>query len=198
MPDWSSAGAPTRTCSAAVTTGESRFWTFSLAVYADAAVQQECLALQDDHGVDVNLLLFCAFVGAVHGVILSERATRDAADVVGIWQKDVVGALRLARRALKPFAGETESRDMPAADLRARVKNAELDAERIEQAMLEHWAAAHIGAHVGSWPHAEPADAVVQNIRTLLAVAGRTEGTTEGPATWPRHLIAAALATAGR
>src|SRR6202000_1576818 len=56
---------------AAMTTGESRFWTFSLAVYADPAVQRECLALQDDHGVDVNLLLFCAFVGAVHGVALS-------------------------------------------------------------------------------------------------------------------------------
>jgi uncharacterized protein (TIGR02444 family) len=177
-----------------MTTGESRLWTFSLAVYADAAVQQECLALQDDHGVDVNLLLFCAFVGAVHGVILSERATRDAADVVGIWQKNVVRALRMARRALKPFAGEAGSHEAPAADLRARVKNAELDAERIEQAMLEHWAAPHIG----SWPHAEPADAVTQNIRTLLAIAGRTEGTTEGRATWPRHLIAAALATAAR
>jgi uncharacterized protein (TIGR02444 family) len=181
-----------------MTAGESRFWTFSLAVYADPAVQQECLALQDDHGVDVNLLLFCAFVGAVHGIILSERATRDAADVVGIWQKDVVATLRLARRALKPFAAKTGSHDTPAADLRARVKNAELDAERIEQAMLEHWAAAHIGAHIGSWLHAEPAEAVTENIRTLLALAGRTEKTIGEPATWPRHLIAAALATAGR
>jgi uncharacterized protein (TIGR02444 family) len=177
-----------------VTTSESRFWTFSLAVYADPAVQQECLALQDDDGVDVNLLLFCAFVGAAHGVVLSERATRDATDVVGVWQKDVVGALRLARRALKPFAGEAGPHQRPAADLRARVKNAELDAERIEQAMLEHWAAAPIG----SWPHAEPAEAVTQNIRTLLAVTGPTEKTTGRAARWPSHLVAAALATSGR
>jgi uncharacterized protein (TIGR02444 family) len=177
-----------------MTAGESRFWTFSLAVYADPAVQQECLALQDDHGVDVNLLLFCAFVGAVHGIILSERATRDAADVVGIWQKDVVATLRLARRALKPFAAKTGSHGTPAADLRARVKTAELDAERIEQAMLEHWATAHIGL----WPHAEPAEAVTENIRTLLAMAIGTGRTTGAPATSTHHLIAAALARAGR
>jgi uncharacterized protein (TIGR02444 family) len=178
-----------------VTTGESRFWSFSLAVYVNPAVQQECLELQDDHEVDVNLLLFCAFVGAVHGVALSERATRDAADIVGIWQKDVVDALRVARRALKPFAAEAGPRGTAVADLRTRVKNAELEAERIEQAMLEHWAAAHIG----TWPHAEPAEAVIHNIRTLLAIAARTEKVAEDrPPTWPRHLIAAALATAGR
>jgi uncharacterized protein (TIGR02444 family) len=175
-------------------TGETRFWTFSLAVYADPTVQQECLDLQDDHGVDVNLLLFCAFVGAVHGVALSEHATRDAIDSVSIWQKDVAGALRMARRALKPFAAEAGPRGTAVADLRARVKNAELEAERIEQEMLEHWAAAHIDA----WPHAMPADAVPHNIRTLLAISGETEKTVSVPAAWPRHLIAAALATAGR
>jgi uncharacterized protein (TIGR02444 family) len=175
-------------------TGESRFWTFSLAVYADPAVQQECLELQDDYGLDVNQLLFCAFVGAVHGAVLSNQATRDATDTVGVWQRDVVGALRAARRALKPFAAEAEPHNRPIADLRARVKAAELDAERIEQAMLEHWAATHIG----SWPHAGPAEAATRNIRTLLAIAGRTEKTAGGPARWPGHLIATALATAGR
>jgi uncharacterized protein (TIGR02444 family) len=188
MPDGSS--APPRTRSAAVTTGESRFWTFSLAVYADPAVQQECLKLQDDHGVDVNLLLFCAFVGAAHGAVLSEQAVNEAANVSRAWQKDVVGALRAARRTLKRFAAESGPLDTPIAALRARVKELELDAERIEQAMLEHWAAVHID----SWPRSKRADAVTENVRTLLAMSARTSE----PASWPERLVAAALATLGQ
>jgi uncharacterized protein (TIGR02444 family) len=173
-----------------MTIGKSRFWTFSLAVYADPAVQQECLELQDDHGVDVNLLLFCAFVGAAHGAVLSEQAVNEAANVSRAWQKDVVGALRVARRSLKRFAAETGPLDTPIAALRTRVKELELDGERIEQAMLEHWAAVHID----SWPRSKRADAVAENIRTLLTMSARTPE----PISWPQHLVAAALATPGR
>jgi uncharacterized protein (TIGR02444 family) len=172
-----------------VTTGESRFWRFSLAVYADAAVQRECLTLQDEHGVDVNMLLFCAFAGAAHGVVLSEGAMREAADMVGAWHKDVVGTLRAARRALKPVAAEPGPLNVPVAALRSRVKELELDAERLEQAMLEHWAAAQIGL----WPRARPANAVVDNVRTLLAMSVQKPE----PPTLPEHLIAAALTVAG-
>ena len=58
---------------------DSPLWRFSLAVYADATVRQECLELQDEYGVDINLVLFCAFAGAVHGVVLSDRVMREAA-----------------------------------------------------------------------------------------------------------------------
>jgi uncharacterized protein (TIGR02444 family) len=167
-----------------------RFWTFSLAVYADAAVQKECLTLQDDHGVDVNLLLFCAFAGAAHGAVLSEQAVNEAADISRAWQKDVVSALRAARRTLKRFAAETGPLDTPIAALRTRVKELEIDAERVEQAMLEQWAAGHIA----TWPRAQPADAAADNIRTLLAMSARKPA----PAPWPQHLITAALEAAGR
>lgn len=187
MPDGSGAGVRRQTRSASVTTGESRFWTFSLAVYADPAVQQECLALQDDHSVDINLLLFCAFVGAVHGAVLSEQVVNEAANVSRAWQKDVVGALRAARRTLRRFAAETSPLDTPIAALRTRVKELELDAERVEQAMLEHWAAVHLD----SWPRSKRLDAVTENIRTLLTMSARTSE----PVSWPEHLVAAALAT---
>jgi uncharacterized protein (TIGR02444 family) len=135
------------------------------------------------------VLLFCAFAGAAHGAVLSERAMREAADIVGVWQQDVVGMLRAARRALKPFATEPRLFNAPAAALRSRVKELELDAERIEQAMLERWAAARIG----SLPRARPTDAVADNIRTLLAMSAQKPE----PPTLPRHLIAAALSAAG-
>src|SRR3974377_2548240 len=43
-------------------------WNFSLAAYANKAVQDECLALQDEFGLDVNLILSCSYLGPVLGV----------------------------------------------------------------------------------------------------------------------------------
>jgi uncharacterized protein (TIGR02444 family) len=43
---------------------DSPFLLFSLSVYGSLGVQKECAELQDSFGIDVNLLLFCAFVDA--------------------------------------------------------------------------------------------------------------------------------------
>ena len=53
------------------------------------------------------------------------------------WNKNIVSSLREARRALKPFAANSSAASAPAAALRTTVKAAELEAERIEQMMLE-------------------------------------------------------------
>jgi uncharacterized protein (TIGR02444 family) len=188
MSDWSNAGGPNPARSSAVNENESELWTFSLTVYSDPAVQKECLDLQDEFGIDVNLLLFCAFVGAVSGAVLSDEAMKEAADVVGAWHRDVVGRLRQARRALKPFATETSAIASPARSLRTAVKALELDAERIEQAMLEQWSAARIDA----WPRARPAGAVVDNIQMLFAISAETPRRPPPP----QHLVAAALTAA--
>ena len=39
------------------------FWDFSLAVWGREAVEPACLDLQERHGLDVNLLLFCGWAG---------------------------------------------------------------------------------------------------------------------------------------
>jgi len=167
----------------------SQFWAFSLAVYADPAVQKECLDLQDRFGVDVNLLLFCAFVGAAHSALLSEADITDAAAAIGDWHRNVVTHLREARRALKPFAASVSPSAAPAEALRTSVKAAEFEAERIEQAALEAWCAPRIDR----LPRAEPDEAVAANIRRFLA---RHESANTKPQL-PEHLAAAALA-AGR
>ena len=41
---------------------DNAFWKFSLAVYAAPGVPEECLAVQERYGVDVNVLLFCAWL----------------------------------------------------------------------------------------------------------------------------------------
>jgi uncharacterized protein (TIGR02444 family) len=160
----------------------SPFWKFSLTVYADPAVQQECLRLQDDCGIDVNVLLFCAFAGAVHGAVLSDSDVREAVEHVHAWHNDVVRSVRHARRALKPFAAGP-SPLAAAGALRKSIAAAELEAERVEQMMLESWCVARLAG----WRRGERTEATAANIRTLLAVCG-------GSAELPDRVVAAALA----
>jgi uncharacterized protein (TIGR02444 family) len=171
-----------------VTIAQADFWNFSLAVYSEASVQRECLDLQDQYGIDVNLVLFCAFAGAEHGVVLSDQALKEAMDVVSTWQQQVVTGLRTIRRALKPLLGASPPLDTPIAAMRTQVKASELEAERIEQQILERW----VANRLDSWPRSQPAKAVVDNIQLLLAMSAKGQ---KRPAL-PEQLIARALAVA--
>ena len=166
----------------------SPFWNFSLAVYGVSAVQDECLDLQDQFGLDVNLVLLCAFLGAVHGVALTSEDIASARQEVRHWHEQIVCTLRAARRNLKTIELKDAEAAKAAAQLRSQVKAAELESERIEQAMLEQWAAARLAA----WPRGNARDAVPANLQALLAAYGI------GPerliaAHAMKHLIAAAL-----
>lgn len=107
----------------------SELWAFSLAVYDGPGAAPACLALQDRHDADVNLLLFCLWAG-VRGKALSQAELRQLAAVAAAWQEEVVKPLRAARRRLK---GEA---DDAAQDLRAKVIELEIEAERQEQVRL--------------------------------------------------------------
>lgn len=109
-------------------------WEFSVEIYGRRGVADACLALQDRHGVDVNMLLFCAW-WAVHGGgrLSAVECDRASAAVAG-WQAQVVVPLRAARRALKADLGVAAT---AAARLRGQIKDLELAAERLEQTVLE-------------------------------------------------------------
>ncbi len=164
----------------------SPFWDFSLAVYGADGVQDECLTLQDQFGLDVNLVLLCAFVGAVSGIALTADDIASARQEVDAWHKDVVSTLRGARRTLKPIELSDTNAVQAAAELRARVKAAELESERIEQAMLEQWAKTRLAAQ----PRGKPRDMVPANLQALLTNYGIGR---LADADCLKHLIAAAL-----
>jgi uncharacterized protein (TIGR02444 family) len=181
----SNGGGPRATRSLAVPEGPLHFWEFSLTVYGAPGVQEECLLLQDRCGVDINVLLFCAYVGAIHCALLSDVGVRAAAAVAGEWNTTIVGGLRKVRSALKPFATDPSAIRASAALLRTAVKAAELEAERIEQMTLEVWSVSRLEA----WPRAQPETAVAANIAALLA----THGIAVGQPDLTSHLAAAAL-----
>ena len=163
----------------------SKFWGFSLAVYGAEAVEPECLALQDRFGVDINLLLLCAFLGAVRGITLTADDVAAARAEVASWHDDIVRSLRAARRRLKTVTLPDARIAEAAAQLRTRVKAAELESEYIEQLLLERWAETRFGAS----PRGDSREAVAANVALLF----RSYAITEPPAA-AAHLVDAALA----
>jgi uncharacterized protein (TIGR02444 family) len=113
--------------------GAERFWQFSCQIYQSPEVEPAALALQDDYELDVNLLLLCCFLG-LHGV----RATRETMATLDqharAWRTVAVEPLRGLRRRLKQDVGAVSAQS--AADFRAQVQSLELEAERLQQAML--------------------------------------------------------------
>ena len=155
---------------------DTPLWAFSLTVYGGDEVPDECLALQERLGLDVNILLFAAFIGAVEGVRLEISDIAAANAEVAHWQADIVRPLRHARRALKPMSAE---------GLRAQVKAAELAAEKIELASLWQWSRAELTGR----PRIDRADALAENLSAVLEFY-RTPDRPE--TTLPRLLAAAA------
>lgn len=103
--------------------------------YARPGVEALLLALQDRHGLSVNMLLWCLWCGA-HFEPPGDLVVRKANDLSRRWSDAVTSPLRAARRALK--APPIQSEAVPA--LKEQIKTCELGAERIEQAALERLA----------------------------------------------------------
>jgi uncharacterized protein (TIGR02444 family) len=114
--------------------GDSAFWRFSLRFYGLPEVAPACLALQDEAGVDVNLLLFLLFLAENGRAVARDDVVR-LDDMIAPWRTEVVEPLRALRRRLKTGVGDV----LPASSegLRNMVKKIELEAERLEQGRLE-------------------------------------------------------------
>ena len=131
------------------------FWDYSLELYGRPGVAAACLALQERHGLDVNLLLLCCWAGA-RGIELDERRLGRLQAAVAGWQDEVVRPLRALRRGLKARLAESLPDSVPAGwpdlvrSFRTRVQDLELDAEHLEQLQLGRFTAyAPTGAAAG-------------------------------------------------
>jgi uncharacterized protein (TIGR02444 family) len=131
----------------------SPFWRFSLQFYRLPKVADACIALQEEAGVDVNLLLFLLW----HARQRRRLSTADVAALeakIGPWRDLTVIPLRSVRRALKSPPALVAA---PAADsFRNRIKAVELEAERLQQESM--YALAPLGAEVASTDEAARAN----------------------------------------
>jgi len=108
---------------------------FALAVHASENVPAACVSLQDRFGLDVNVLLLAAYIGAVHRQTISAEQVDAARTLVDEWHAKVVRPLRGVRRLLK--SGPAPAPDERTEEVRTKVAKAELDAELVELDLLD-------------------------------------------------------------
>jgi uncharacterized protein (TIGR02444 family) len=110
-------------------------WNCSLEIYAGDGVAEACLDLQDRRGCDVNILLFCCWLGASGRPTLTAERLRAILKVSDVWQAEIVRPLRQVRRLLKDKPWD-EALPETVDATRRRVADAELAAEHAEQLKL--------------------------------------------------------------
>lgn len=147
--------------------GSASLWEYALTVYARDDVAGACLAAQDGHGLDVNLLLFAAWLAAA-GHAVSETDVRRADDHCRAWRQEVVKPLRRRRRAWKRLP--------PHPGAYAAIKALEIEAERQQLAMLAGLAEAQPCVATAPVPAgSEPRDLLRANLRAVAVACGAQE-----------------------
>jgi uncharacterized protein (TIGR02444 family) len=106
------------------------FWRFSLAFYALPRVADALIALQDNAGFDVNLILYGLWLGHCGRGRLDGGKLAAAERAIDSLRSGVVAPLRQLRRTLKP------SLEADIRSLREAIGALELAAERAVQARL--------------------------------------------------------------
>ncbi len=113
---------------------EHALWDFSVAAYRKTGVAESCLDLQQAYGVDVNILLACAWSGLrgqsldAIGIDVMRTSARE-------WHEEVVRPLRKIRKRMKKGLDAKEP-DQLQLSLRAQLQKIEIDMEHAEQLRL--------------------------------------------------------------
>lgn len=111
------------------------FWQYSLERYGRDKVEGLCLRLQDEYGVNVNVLLWAGWL-AEQGAVLEGAQLQRALTLLAPYQRNYIEPLRHMRNLLKSSVRQ---------GLRKKILAAELEAEKAVQDELyqyykrEHW-----------------------------------------------------------
>jgi len=149
------------------------FWAFSLRLYGRPEVPPACLALQDEGGADVNLVLFLIYL-ADCGRQLDPDAVAALETGLQPWRDTVVRPLREVRRRLRSDVGPLATPTTRA--LRDRIKGAELAAEKLQQ----HALAALCPPDACGDPADSPQQAVARHLAHYAALC---------PSPWPEESL---------
>ena len=113
------------------------FWDFAAGTYRKPGVARACLSLQEQHGVDVNVLLYCCWYGYTRGT-MDGPAMERILSFAEPWAENVVRPLRAARTWMKTI-GCTEAyiAGEDCMGLREKIKRAELKAEHLQEDRMQ-------------------------------------------------------------
>lgn len=142
------------------------FWDFSVQHYAKPGVADACLTLQDQHGLDVNLVLLCIWQGRNYGELSARQFDR----IIGFserWADNTVRPLRNNRRWLKRYREEIGIPSERLEGFRGKVKRLELEAEHLQQDQLQQLVMEQICDNGTIGP-----DTAIRNLEGYLAKMG--------------------------
>ncbi len=122
------------------------FWDFSTKVYGKPKVAKACLVLQEKHGIDVNILLFCCWHAHEGFHSLSSGDMKHITDEVTDWHHQIVRGLRAVRQKLKN--GYPPAPPEQVEHLRKRIIDVEIECERAEQHIILQNAPGQTGTKV--------------------------------------------------
>ena len=147
----------------------NNFWLYSVAFYREPGIAEACLKLQNQHGFDVNLVLFCLWYG-LNRELVPVPLLQQALDFSHYWNALGVQPLRDARTMLKSdkrLRSLSSAADINA--LRESIKGLELKAEQIQQQELKQLAAAHRNHNAQG---NSVVDTMQQNLENLCELSG--------------------------
>jgi uncharacterized protein (TIGR02444 family) len=150
-------------------------WDFAVWAYAEPGVEKACLALQNRFAIDVNMVLFCAWLayrgtGTTHLAKFLGSALKMSRE----WQRTLVAPLRDCRENMKDVI-ETSTLvgndRVAAAELRERIKQCELDVEQLQTLAL-YALVADGSDETATRAPAEQKDDALNNLTVYFAATG--------------------------
>lgn len=146
-----------------------RFWDFSVRTYRTEGVPDACLSLQNDHGADVNMLLYCCWIGVRSGSF-DTALFAGASEFSSHWTEHVVAPLRSARTWMKQSGCTALEVPTDACmTLRDEIKSVEFAAEKLQQEVLESLA---VNNQIRSAGYDQVVAAVMANLELYASFAG--------------------------
>jgi len=111
----------------------SPLWEFALDYYASDGIAQCLLALQDEDGYQVNVLILAVWLTS-RGLKLHKLPEKE--EQAGCWFNDVSVNIRALRKSVKPEGSEDGDLETLLANCYKKMLSAELAAEEIELMLL--------------------------------------------------------------
>lgn len=140
-------------------------WDFVLGYYRQQGVSEGAITLQDQLGLDVNMVLFLMWLAGSKRV-LSEADIKKTIDAAKGWQHQVVVPIRGVRRLLKENAPLVEQE--AALAYRKKVQALEIEGEQ-----LQLLAMGKLSEGMSTTTEATAADAARKNLAGLSAAYGK-------------------------
>lgn len=150
------------------------FWDFSLQLYSVDGVAPACLELQNNHGLDVNMLLLCVWYGRHFGSLPS-ASLQQALEFSGHWRSNVVQPLRDTRQWMKGHPPPGEAEQASFSGVREQIKVVELKAEKHQQNTLQEIVSKAAIGKGETGNEANGVEAIQGNIKTMLGKLHITE-----------------------